>query len=188
MTALAIEHMTNELDIIEAVLAGRTESFRLLVERYERPVVSMVRNMTGDPQTAEDVAQEVFLTAFAKLRTFDPARSRFSTWLFTIARNKSVNALKKRRPRLFGRPPERADSCEPGEGMERREAMAMLDSALAALPAKQRRAFVLVEFEGLSYEETAQIEATRIGTIKSRVSRARAALAQALKGYDGDRP
>lgn len=180
--------MTDELDIIERVLAGQTESFRLLVERYERPVLSMVRNMTSNAQIAEDLAQDVFLTAFTKLRTFDPDRSRFSTWLFTIARNKSINALKKKRPQLFDRAPEPIDLHDPSQNVEHRETLARLDQALATLPTKQHRAFVLIEFQGLSYEATAQIEATRIGTIKSRVNRAKAALAKALKAYDKDKP
>lgn len=178
--------MTDETKTIQRILGGDTESFRLLVQRYEKPVLSMVKNMTGNAQIAEDLAQEVFLAAFVKLKTFDPARSRFSTWLFTIARNKSINALKKKRPQLFGAPPEQTDCREPAENMERREIMAMLDQALTALPGRQRRAFVLVEFEGLSYEEAAQIEATRIGTIKSRLARARAWLAEAMRRYEED--
>ena len=178
--------MTDETPTIERVLQGDTESFRLLVERYERPVVRMIRNITTDTQNCEDLAQDVFLTAFAKLRTFDPARSCFSTWLLTIARNKSINHLKKKRPRAVGEPQARVDHTTPLEALGRREAFARLDQALASLPGRQHRAFVLVEFEGLSYEQAAQIEATRIGTVKSRVSRARAKLADALRQYEVD--
>ena len=173
--------MTDETKTIERILAGDTESFRLLVERYERSVAGMVAHLTGDVQRCEDLAQDVFLTAFAKLKTFDPARSRFSTWLLTIARNKSLNALKKKRPRTFDDPPEPVDPRTPLEAATQREAFAKLDRVLTSLPDRQRRAFVLVEFEGLSYEQTAQIEGTRIGTIKSRIHRARAMLTRALR-------
>jgi len=78
------ERMTEELDVIRRVLDGDTESFRWLVDRYAGPVVRMIRNITGDSHTCEDLAQEVFLAAYAKLRTFDPDRSQFSTWLFTV--------------------------------------------------------------------------------------------------------
>ncbi len=178
--------MANEAETIGRVLDGDTESFRLLVERYERTVVHMISRITGDNHSCEDLAQDVFLTAFAKLKTFDPARSHFSTWLLTIARNKSINALKKKRPRTIEVSPDRVDPGTPLAAAVRREAFARLDQALISLPDKQRRAFVLVEFEGLSYEQTAQIEGTRMGTIKSRVSRAKAKLAETLRQNEGE--
>jgi RNA polymerase sigma-70 factor (ECF subfamily) len=178
--------MTDEAHIIQRVLDGDTESFRLLVERYARPVACMIRNVTGDARNCEDLAQDVFLAAFAQLKTFDPARSHFSTWLLTIARNRSINLLKKKRPRVPVEPSEPADCAGPLENVTRREAFARLDEALRSLPGRQRRALVLVEFEGLSYEEAAVIEGTRTGTIKSRVSRARAQLAETLRAYEKD--
>jgi RNA polymerase sigma-70 factor (ECF subfamily) len=178
--------MTDETLAIERVLQGDTESFRLLVERYERRVVRMIRNMTGMTHSAEDLAQDVFLTAFAKLQSFDPARSRFSTWLLTIARNKSINHLKKKHPRTQHELPARVDDGTPLAALMQREAFALLDRALAMLPSHQRRAFILAEFEGLTYEQIAQIEGARIGTIKSRTSRARAKLTRALRQYEAD--
>ena len=77
--------------------------------------------------------------------------------------------------------PDRVDAGTPLAAAVRREAFGQLDEALRCLPDKQRRAFVLVEFEELSYEQTAQIEGTRVGTIKSRVSRARARLTETLR-------
>ena len=179
--------MAEETDIIQRVLRGDPAAFKLLVERYQKRVIRMARSITGDGDTCEDLAQEVFLAAYSSLRRFDPARSRFSTWLFTIARNKSLNALKKRRPRVLGTLPEPVDDGKPYEDAARRELFAKLDRALVSLPASQRRAFVLVQFEGLAYEEAAQIEATRVGTIKSRVNRAKARLADALtRGEEED--
>lgn len=171
---------------IERVLQGDTESFRLLVERYESSVVRLIRNITADAHSCEDLAQEVFLAAFAKLHTFDPARSGFSTWLLTIARNKSINHLKKKRPRVLATPPTQFDGATPLEVLTRREAFARLEQALASLPNQQRRAFVLVEFEGLSYEQAAHIEGRRIGTVKSRVSRAKAKLCETLRQYEAN--
>jgi RNA polymerase sigma-70 factor, ECF subfamily len=176
--------MIDETPTIERVLEGDTEAFGLLVERYERSVVRMIRNITTETQSCEDLAQDVFLTAFAKLRAFDPARSRFSTWLLTIARNKSINHLKKKRPKTKGDLPAHVDGRTPLETLVQREAFTRLDQALASLPGPQRRALVLVEFEGLPYEQVAQIEGTRIGTIKSRIGRARAKLTNALRQYE----
>ncbi|MBN1507960.1 MAG: signal peptidase I [Sedimentisphaerales bacterium] len=172
--------MAQESDIIRRVLEGDGESFRRLVDRYAGPVMRMVRNVTGDDQTCEDLAQEVFLTAYGKLRTFDPARSRFSTWLFTIARNKSVNAVRKKRPLCMAEPPERTGPDRPEDLVARHEFLAALDRELLALPLEQRTAFVLAEFEHLPYEQIAQIEGVRLGTVKSRVSRARDKLAALL--------
>lgn len=173
--------MIDDADAIQRVLSGDTESFELLVRRYERPVIRTIKNITCDGESCEDLAQEVFLTAYARLRTFDPARSAFSTWLFTIARNKSINAIKKKRPQVRSRLPAQVDLTGPSEDSERRELSAKLDAALESLPARQKRAFVLAEFEELAYAEIAQIEGTRVGTIKSRINRAKRKLAHALR-------
>jgi RNA polymerase sigma-70 factor (ECF subfamily) len=178
--------MMEEQEVIQRVLEGDTESFRLLVERYGGAVMRMIKNVTGDRRACEDLAQEVFLTAYTKLRAFDPARSQFSTWLFTIARNKAVNAARKKRPRYMANPPERVDPGHPEKTAERKELWAALDRALLALPLSQRTALVLAEFEQLPYEKIAQIEGVRLGTIKSRINRARIRLMEALRQFEAD--
>jgi len=72
--------MTQEIEVIRRVLQGDIESFGLVVKRYERPVIRMIKNITSNSQTCEDIAQDVFFTAYRKLVSFDPARSDFSTW------------------------------------------------------------------------------------------------------------
>jgi RNA polymerase sigma-70 factor (ECF subfamily) len=178
--------MSQETETIRRILADDIESFRLLLERYQRPVVRMIRNITGDGESCEDIAQDVFLTAYKKLASFDPARSSFSTWLFTIARNKSLNAMKKKRPLVMAELPEGIDRRHPFDGFAEKEFFEKLDSQLKALPSRQRRAFVMSEFERLSYEQIAQIEGARLGTIKSRINRAKTRLRAALEDYEGD--
>lgn len=173
--------MTQEIDVIKKVLEGDIESFRFLMEKYERPVVRMIRNITFDKESCEDIAQEVFLVAYKKLVSFDPARGSFSTWLFTIAKNKSINALRKRKPLTMSRLPEKIDTHNPADEMARKEFFDELDATLQALPSRQKRAFVLAEFEKLSYEQIAQIEGVRLGTVKSRINRAKKKLRSALK-------
>ena len=90
--------MNDDLDTIRRVLAADVESFRRLVERYQRPLLTLIRNLTPPDTDHEGVAQEVFLAAFRSLASFDPKRSAFSTWLFTIARNRCRNELARRRP------------------------------------------------------------------------------------------
>jgi len=179
--------MTDDLDIIAQVRAGNTEHFRSLVERYERPILGFVRCLLLDPEDTEDLAQEVFLTAFKKLDSFDPALSQFSTWLYTVARNKVININKKKRPQLVSQLPEPTHAAQQGDALVQEELFRELDRALDRLPAKKRRAFILTQIEQLSYEEVAQIEGTRCGTIKSRVNRARHTLQVSLAFLMEDR-
>jgi RNA polymerase sigma-70 factor (ECF subfamily) len=178
--------MTHETEIIRQVLEGDIESFRLILSRYEKPVVRMIRNITYDKESCEDIAQEVFLAAYKKLTSFDRARSSFSTWLFTIARNKSLNELKRKKPPSISELPERSNPHNPSDDMAKKEFYVRLDKTLQALPSGQRRAFVLAEFEKLPYAEIAQIEGTRLGTIKSRINRAKKKLRTALEEFTGD--
>ena len=173
--------MTQETQVIRQVLEGDIECFRLIVERYERPIARMIRNIINNRESCEDIAQDVFFTAYRKLASFDPARGNFSTWLFTIARNKSVNALRKKRPLSMSELPQNSDTHNPSDELAEREFFDELDAGLEALPSAQKRAFVLAEFEKLSYEEIAEIEGVRTGTIKSRINRAKKKLAKALK-------
>jgi len=178
---------SDDTEVIRQILRGDKESFRQLVERYEKPVFRVIKNIAGDKESCEDIAQDVFLSAYKKLGTFDPAISKFSTWLFTIARNKSVNALKKKKAAATSELPEKTNSSNPQMNMEEKEFFERLDKELEALPVKQKTAFVLSEFEKLSYEEIAQIERTKIGTIKSRISRAKEKLRMALKGCNEEK-
>jgi RNA polymerase sigma-70 factor (ECF subfamily) len=178
----------DEQEVIQRVLGGDTESFRRVVERYAPALTRMIRNVTDDRHACEDLAQEVFLAAYTKLRTFDPARSRFSTWLFTIARNKAVNAAGRKKPRYMADPPEPAEASDPETTAERKELLAALDRAVRDLPLNQRTALVLAEFEQLPYDQIAQIEGVRLGTVKSRINRAKVKLMDVLRQFEGDIP
>jgi RNA polymerase sigma-70 factor (ECF subfamily) len=178
--------MPDDSEIVKRVLSGDVDSFRILVERYQRPVLSMIQRMIWDSHRCEEIGQDVFVTAFQKLSTFDPARSQFSTWLFTIVRNMSINALKKRLPMPMEKLPEMPSSRNPSHELSDKETFMQLDEALKTLPEKLRRAFVLAEFEQLPYEEVARIEGARLGTIKSRINRARARIYAVMKDMKGD--
>ena len=176
--------MPQDSDTIARVLAGDTEAFRVLVDRYHRVVIRMVANLVGDRHGCEDVAQDVFLAAYRNLGSFDEERSSFSTWLFTITRNKSLNEARRRRPHPSDELPERAGVWGPDEAMAASEFHELLDKGLAALPEDQRAAFVLAEIEELSYQTIAQIEGVPVGTVRSRISRAKAKLRSLLGGLD----
>ncbi len=136
--------MNDDLEAIRRVLAGDVESFRCLVERFQRPLLTMVRNLTPPDTDHEAVVQEVFLSAFRSLASFDPKRSAFSTWLFTIARNRSRNELARRRPVVGDELPGGVDLRSPERAASEAELFRQLDAALEALPFEQRSAFVLV--------------------------------------------
>jgi RNA polymerase sigma-70 factor (ECF subfamily) len=135
------------------------------------PVTRMIRNVIGDDQACEELAQDVFLAAYEKLGTFDPGKSRFSTWLFTIARNKGVNAARKKRPIHMADLPERTGQDTPEDTLARAEFLPRWTANYwpCRSTADRLRAG---QFEHLPYGQIAQIEGVRLGTVKSRISRA----------------
>ena len=175
-----------DTDVIRQVLRGDIESFRLLVEKYNIPVLRFIKNMINDSHICEDITQDVFLTAYKKLTCFDPHCSNFSTWLFVIARNKSINALRKKKPFFISELPQVSDMENPSDELTKKEFFNELDKILCTLPIKQREAFILAEFEKLSYSRIAEIQSARIGTVRSRINRAKKKLRLALQGLDGE--
>jgi RNA polymerase sigma-70 factor (ECF subfamily) len=171
---------TEDRELVTSVLAGRTDDFRLLVERHQQPIFRFALRLVGNREAAEDVTQESFLAAFANLAAFDSSRAAFSTWLFTIARNRCFNLLKQVRPIALNELNSIAE-VTPTDPMVSQELSLQLDRALAALPIEQRSAFVLAEIEQLPYAEIARIERTSIGTVKSRIHRAKGRLQSLLE-------
>lgn len=167
-------------EVIQRVLNGDVEAFRVLVVRYQRPVVCFIRNLVADQHECEDVAQDVFLAAFVRLQSYDPARASFSTWLLTIARNRCLNVQKKKRPRPVPDLPDPGVARTPLVEAEENELFQQLDAGLAALPFEQQTVFVLAEIQGYSHEEIGRIEGVPAGTVKSRLSRARQKLRELL--------
>lgn len=180
--------MNEDLEAIKRVLAGDIESYRCLVDRYQRPIWTMVRNQTPLNTDHEGIAQDVFLSAYRSLASFDPKRSTFSTWLFTIARNRCRNELARRRPVVGAEFPEVVDLRSPDQAASEAELLHQLDAALDTLPFEQRSAFVLAHLQGLSYEEVGQIEGVGVGTVKSRIARAREKLRTLLRHADESQP
>ncbi len=178
--------MDGDRTLIERVLAGDVEAFRELVERYQRRVFGFVRNLVRQAPDAEDLAQEVFVAAFRKLDSFDAERSQFSTWLLTIARNRCLNHLQRSSVATNSSTEfdVAARTVQPVDAMLSRELHARLDAALELLPLEQRTAFVLAEIQELPYAEIALIEEVELGTIKSRVSRAKQRLREILSDLD----
>jgi RNA polymerase sigma-70 factor (ECF subfamily) len=167
-------------ELVRSVLAGRTDDFRPLVERHQQAIFRFTVSLLGDREEAQDVTQETFLAAFANLSNYVSSRAAFSTWLFTIARNRCFNLLKRNRPVAL----ELLDTVHDVPAADlliHRELSQQLECALAALPVEQRSAFVLAEIEELPYAEIARIEQTSVGTVKSRIHRAKQRLRSLLE-------
>ena len=169
---------TSDQVIIQRVLAGERDAFRLLISRYSDPLYRHALCMTGSPDVAEDILQLSFIKAYQHLAE---VRGRFDAWVFRIVANGCKDWLKNiRRTHLsYDEDDQPSTYATPDEELDRSELRTDLDRALAALPASLREAFVMKHVEGRSYEEMADLLGTTVGALKMRVHRAREAL-QAL--------
>lgn len=172
--------------------AGEAEAFELIVREYAERVRSVALRMLGNPDDADDLAQEVFISVYNALPGFR-GESRLSTWILRIARNHCLNRIKayKRRSRgverlgsdvrsLGAMPGVAASQQLPDSIVISNETRIQIERAIGELPPKQRWLVVLRDIEGLSYEEIAEATGLRIGTVKSRLHRARERLASQL--------
>jgi RNA polymerase sigma-70 factor (ECF subfamily) len=181
----------DDLEAIRAVLSGEEEAFRHLVDKYASSIFNLAYRMTGNAADAEDLAQEAFLQAFARLRDFRVG-SRFHPWIYTIAINLCRSHLRRRSlPRWLAPPRERGEevpqpelpepSPDPEQALLSREAEASLRKAVRDLPSKYREVFVLRQSQELSYEEIAALLGLPLGTVEVRLFRARRLLLKSLE-------
>lgn len=178
--------------LVARVQAGDKAAFNVLVLKYQHRVLKLVGRFVNDPAEAEDVAQEAFLKAYRALGSFR-GDSAFYTWLYRIAINTAKNALVSNRRRLVDfdldlQDPDQYERHAKLKEADTPEAVALTDeirevveSALEQLPEDLRTAIVLRELEGLSYEEIAQAMDCPVGTVRSRIFRAREAIDRKLK-------
>lgn len=183
--------------IVERVLKGDTQSYSVLVDRYQDRIYSAVVNYVANREDATDITQEVFVKAYSKLNTFN-AGSAFYTWIYRIAVNAAIDFIRKRRSRQTDsldddkytqtgfEPVSKDMSTDPERVVVRGEQVHMLRKAISQLSDKLRSALVLHDVEGLSQDEVAQILKVPVGTVKSRVSRARTELKYILSKQMGD--
>jgi RNA polymerase sigma-70 factor (ECF subfamily) len=183
----------SDLSLVRRVQRGDKGAFDALVLKYQHKVVKLVMRYVRNPVEAEDVAQEAFIKAYRALPQFR-GDSAFYTWLYRIAINTAKNALvsRDRSPIDFDldlQNPDESydmharlkDSATPEALALTDEIRAIVDSAIAALPEDLRTAIVLRELEGLSYEEIAATMECPVGTVRSRIFRAREAIDRRLR-------
>jgi RNA polymerase sigma-70 factor, ECF subfamily len=170
--------------LVSRVLAGETSAFEELVNRYERAIVNFIYRMIGDYEQALDLAQEVFFKVYRSLGRFDPT-FRFSTWLYRIASNRSIDHLRKRNPALFSLDDPgdasrtdrlvqlRSSTRGPDELLASAELGRQIDQAIQALPPGYRELVLLRHLQGMPYAAIAQMKRLPLGTVKNRLFRAR---------------
>jgi len=183
---------TDEASLIERSQRGDLDAFNALVVAYQGQVYSVCLRMLGSPQPAEDATQETFIAAFRAVSRF--RRGSLRAWLFRIAANVCYDELRRRRSRPqvpleapAGDERPAAEPASPDEPLEeravRQELARCLEGGLASLPADQRLAVILRDVQGLAYEEVAEATGASLGTVKSRISRGRAALRDFLLAH-----
>lgn len=179
--------------VVAAFLEGEKRAFNELVERYQTRLLNFVYRTTGDRERAEDLVQETFIRIYRHLHRFDQSK-KFSTWAYTIASNLAKNELRNRSRNplvLFQtikknweadqRPLEWEDNTyRPDDLFRKRHLRQMVEAAVDQLPDHHRTVFVLRELEGKTYEEIAEITNSNLGTVKSRLNRARNNFAQVI--------
>jgi len=178
------------------VKQGDTAAFEQLVEKYKQPVMNVVYRMLHDATEAEDVAQNVFVQVYKSAARYEVS-SKFSTWLFTIARNLSLNELRRRsrhpadsmdagHPEQEEQPSQQFEdkkTFSPPESLLHGELEQKIEEALTELPENQRTAILLCRQDELSYEDIAKVLQCSLSATKSLIHRGREALKQKLKPY-----
>jgi RNA polymerase sigma-70 factor, ECF subfamily len=186
--------------LVQRVQNGDQQAFALLVAKYQRRVFRLISRFVADPASAEDIAQETFLRAYRAIGNFR-GDSQFYTWLYRIAVNTAKrSALTCARSPVF---PENSQNPEQDETFPRQEQLSSMDTpeavmasrelvnavnaAMEELPEELRSAIMLREIEGLSYEEISHMLGCPVGTVRSRIFRARESIARRLRPLLGTR-
>lgn len=180
-----------EQELVSRARAGDTAAFEQLMLDSQDRVYTLCLRMTGDREDALDLAQETFFNAWRGLGSFQ-GNSSFSTWVYRLASNACIDFLRKRKRRQQGESPHSLDDEEaplpepadprgsPEEELERKELRRAVERGLQALPDHHRQVLVMRELSGMSYQEIGAVLDLDLGTVKSRIARARLALKKFL--------
>ncbi|HEX3999643.1 MAG TPA: sigma-70 family RNA polymerase sigma factor [Pirellulales bacterium] len=180
--------MNDDAQLIDQALAGQSVAFGRLVTKYQDRLYNALVHVVGSAEEAKDVAQDAFVQAFLKLDSFQRSAA-FYTWLYRIAFNLAISRFRKTKPTVSVDRARESSGQEimardppPGERLEQQERAQQVQLALAALDEHHRAVLVLREIDGCSYEAIAEILDLPVGTVRSRLHRARMELRELLKG------
>jgi len=180
--------VSDDAQLIHETLAGQSAAFGELVRKYQDRLYHTLVHMVGSPEDALDIAQEAFVQAYLKLETFK-RESAFYTWLYRIAFNMAASHRRRRKPTLSVEQTRESSGAEPidpelgpQERAQRDERCRQVQQAIAGLNEEHRAVLVLREIDGCCYETIAEILDVPLGTVRSRLHRARLQLRDELKG------
>ena len=192
-------HSPTDEQLVTRAQKGDRRAFDLLVRKYQSRIMALIARFIQDPHEVMDVAQEAFIKAYRALPRFR-GDSAFYTWLYRIAINTAKNHLvaRSRKPPDSDIDAEDAENFEgadalreienPENALHTRQVREAIDAAIRSLPDDLRSAVTLREFDGMSYEQIAQVMECPVGTVRSRIFRAREAIDEQLRGLVSTRP
>jgi RNA polymerase sigma-70 factor, ECF subfamily len=183
--------MNSSADLVTRVCAGDAEAFRLIFERYSRPVISFIFDMVNDRSLAEELTQETFVRAYRAIHTMR-RETKLSTWLFGIARNVARESLRQRARAVSHIELTHKSVMDlsdnkpvPVEGVLSKELNELIRRSLAALDEDKRLVFTLKVLQQCSYEEIAEITGFSLAKLKTDLHRARAEMRRRIGAYAG---
>lgn len=171
--------MDADLGLINKFKGGLMEGFEMLVKKYHNRVINIANSLVGNTSDAEDIAQEAFLKVYRSLHSFN-ARAKFSSWLYRVTVNTAYDHLRKHTHKAASLDEIDYENIADTKNHEDVIAKDSMQDALRKIPFLFRSALILKEIEGLSYEEIAKTLSIRIGTVESRIFRARKMLKDIL--------
>ena len=194
--SLVMEHFprpvpdrSEDLNLVARIVRGEEGAFRELLERYGRRIFNLARRMSGNPATAEDLTQEVFLLLLRKIRQYD-GRAALSTWIYRVAVNRIISEFRRQPPateaaegdmaalRIASAAPTSSSTSASGSSILRLD----LEAAIGRLPPGYRAVLLMHDVEGLRHQEIAEILDISVGTSKSQLHHARMQMRDLLQG------
>ncbi len=183
-----VSEAISDAECVRKLQRGETDAFEILIRRHQKTIFNLVYRMLGDYDEAAEISQETFLSAYRAIGNFR-GESNFSTWLYRIAlnhattRRKSLNTRQQRNVALENAEPAIDSHPGPAESMEKKEIRQRVQQALNRLEPEDATVILLRDLQDVPYDEVARVLEIPIGTVKSRLHRARQALRSELSAY-----
>jgi len=183
-----VSEANSDADCVRKLQRGETDAFETLIRRHQKTIFNLVYRMLGDYDEAAEISQEVFLSAYRAIGNFR-GEANFSTWLYRIAlnhattRRKSLNTRQQRNVPIENTEPASDPHPGPAESLEKKEVRQRVQQALNRLEPEDAAVILLRDLQDVPYEEVARVLEIPIGTVKSRLHRARQALKSELTSY-----
>lgn len=182
LSSAELQQMPTDVALVSAIRSGDQGAMGALYDRYSSIVYSIALRVLGDTGAAEDVIQDVFIQLWRNPGAFDASRGNLGAWLAVIARNRSIDALRKRHPQTDIEDVVLSVEQDMAGAAERARAMEKVRGVLGSMPSAQRSALEMAYFEGLTHTEIAEKTGEPLGTIKTRIRAGLLALRKAFAG------